>query len=252
MARRRELDPEHEGGRGPKRPFRVAGEGHVDGPHEVGDELREQAAALVGRRARGVAEHAVGAHGGHAVGLHPGQQLARAARSRPPRRRRGGPRSRCQGEQQRRLGATRVGIGTRQRPRPGEHSPALGPARRDRPLQRRHVPAVPVHEHHPAEGVGRADDLHHHLLERLVPDRQGAGERRRARRSRRRAPRGPRRGRALRPPAPSASATARRVSVSSGRWGPCCSSEPRGTSRSGGGSRAATSGQVRPPSALGR
>src|SRR5450756_2275226 len=49
---------------------------------------------------------------------------------------------------------------------------------------------------------------------------------------------------------PAATATAIRVSVSSGRCGPCCSSEPTGTASRA--SRRCTSGQVSTPSRVSR
>ncbi len=196
---------------------------------EVGDEHLEQRSALLGRCAGGVAQHAVRGHGGDAA--RP-QQRAAARRSG-----RGSPASASarrtsvgrEGEEQRGLRAAGVEVdraGSATRPgRDGPRPRGVATAR----ATRLGVAAVARHEHHRTEGVGGAHELDDAACsQRVLADRQRAGEagvlaaravgQGRGQRPRRRAGR---RG-------ASATATATIVSVLSGRCGPCCSVEPSG------------------------
>ena len=151
---------------------------------------------------------------------------ARPARDAPPR---------VDGQEQRRLGPAGVRVAPGRRP-----SPARPARRRPRPRsaldrdQRLLVAPVGVDEHHAGERApGRAHQLHQQVGQDRMPDEQrprevgvlaagavGDG----------RAPRPRPRSRPARPPA---TATAMRVSVSRGRCGPCCSSEPSGIASTG-------------------
>ena len=128
------------------------------------------------------------------------------------------------------------------------HDDVVALGRRGAPPRAERVGVAPVRRDHDHAGerVARAERTSSTTRSARTSwsDRAACRRSRRARRSRRRRGPAPPRRRAVRGRAARASAAATRVSVSSGRCGPCCSSDPSGTARTRGRPVAATSGQV--------
>ena len=117
---------------------------------------------------------------------------------------------------------------------PDEHVIALGRRRGARTIDERLlVPAVGVDENHARKGAaGGTHELDEQVGQDLVPDEQRAREV--GVLAARPVGHGGRHGDARTARGqPGGTAPAMRVSVSSGRWGPCCSSEPSGTASTG-------------------